>query len=325
MFKRRYRNISLNLGSVNTTVKYDKTDNLLKEPTVVAYDLRQKEFISYGLEAEKLVGRSPASRINIRPFKRNFLKNYDALLYFIKNLLMKFGPLDQIRLMISIPNFPNRRLKELLKEDLLALGVNQVYVDEELHAVAVYLEKYEMLKVSQYLLVDLGARQTSLASFVGDRLRVRLIGSGSDRFNYLIKEEFINNYGAILSNNTAEYLKRNFGTTGKKVTTIKVKAIEVKTGLPIYLNISSQLIDQIYCQLIRNLSQEIKEFIKKLPLVIQNHIMKYGIILNGGGSLLNDLPLFLMKETNLPVLTPINPVDSAVIGGWEELITSKKK
>ena len=328
-FKNNY--ISIDLGSVNTTVKYDETNNFLKEPTVVAYDFRLKKYIAAGTEAEKLVGRFPASRININPFKAGSIYDYEALFYFVKTILEKFGRLDRLKVMISLPYFPEQKIKERLKHDLLGLGVNEVYLDEEIHATAVYLEKRELLKVNHYLLVDIGANKSSLAIFDSNRIKVRLINSGSNTFNQKLKDKLFNDYGLILGDHNAEYIKRRFGSfeyNKKHKGKIKVKGIEYKTGLPIYLNISQKLTEKISRDLLDELSFEIMKFIKKLPENTQKYINKQGLVLSGGGSLLNDFSIALSEKTNLPVLTPPYPLDTVVIGGWDELVqisTTKKK
>ncbi|BDR56204.1 rod shape-determining protein [Xylocopilactobacillus apis] len=323
MFNFGVKYLSVDLGQVNTTIKYDQTDNLVKEPTIVAFDVIKKDYISFGINAEQLVGRFPTSKLIVRPFKNGKIVNYNAMLYFVKSLLMKFGPLDRLNVLISIPNFPNFRTKERFKHELMAMGVRNVTVEDKIITNTVYLRKKEKLSVSHYLLIDIGSNLTSFANFSDQKLKVRLFRQGINSFNQLVKKEFIEKFGVILSNNTVEYLKSNFFMNSSDYDgnrNLKIKGIESKTGLPIYLNISNKIIEQITNKTMDRFSKEIKKFIKILPESIQNHIIRQGIILTGDSSLLNNLSLAVKEKTGLTVLIPPNPADSAAIGGWDKLI-----
>lgn len=245
--------------------------------------------------------------------------NYKALRYFIEKLLLQFGPLGQLNVMILVPNFPNQMVKERLKQELLAIGVGKVFVEDRIQAISFYLQKIDRLDIERYVLLDLVEDKSTFASFTPNKLFIRM----SDVYiNQTIKESFYEKFKMILSNSTVEYLKDNFCSAlpeRQKERKIKVKGIEIKTGLPIYLNISTTFLNEITNKKMDKFICFLKDFIKSLPTCAQDLIKEYGVILMDDGSLFKQLNLALENKMGLPVLSPAKQLDCAVIGGFKKL------
>ena len=335
--------IGIDLGTANTFVLVKGKGIVIREPSVVARNKKTKEILAIGSKAKKMVGKTPFMIETVKPLQDGVIADFEAtvamLRYFFQDLAGGkgfSGKLIRPRVAIGIPSGVTEVEQKAVYDAAISAGARKAYLVEEPMAAAIGLG----LPVDQpqgVLLVDIGGGTTeialiSLGGIVIDRC-LRVAGDEMD-------EALINfiklKYALLLGQATAEEIKIQLGSalppsrlmTKEQAAEFKEKQLvirgrDLENGLPKSIKISAQEVREAISPVIHQIIEQIAEVIEEAPPELMTDILTKGIVLCGGGSLIQGLDKLIAEETKVPVWTAEEP-QTCVVKGCGKLLEDEK-
>lgn len=316
--------IGIDLGTANVIVYVRGKGVVLDEPSVVSIDENTHQVIAVGVEAWRMLGRTPKHIRVIRPLREGVIADYDAteymLKYFIKRVLGStyfFKP----RIMVCIPSGVTSVEKRAVLEAAVQAGARKTVLIEEPLAAALGAG-VDMAEANGAMVVDIGGGTTDVAVLslsgvvVSESLRV-----GGDKFDEAIIRYVRRKKKLLIGELTAEELKIAIGSVrelGKNVTA-DVRGRDVTTGLPKTITMGSREIAQAVANPVGLILDCIKSILEKTPPELTAAICDHGIILTGGGSLLDGMDEFITRETGIPAYLTDEPLYCVALGTGKAL------
>ena len=311
--------IAVDLGTANTLIYVKGEGIVLNEPSVVAIDRETKRVKGVGLEAKRMLGRTPDGIIAVRPMKDGVIADFEhtekMLDHFIKkahNRSLGVRP----RIVISVPSDITQVEKRAVKDSAYRAKASKVYLVEQAMMAALGAG-LPVMEPTGNMVVDIGGGTTdvaviSMAGIVYSR-SVRIAGNKMDED---IVQYIKRKYNLLLGERTAEEIKINIGSAFplEKELTMEVKGRDLVEGIPKTLVISDEEIREALSETITNIIEAVRMALEKTPPELSADIVDKGIVLTGGGSLLKNLDKRLREETGLPVSMADDPLASVVLG-----------
>ena len=313
------RDIGIDLGTTNVLVYVKGKGVVLNEPSVVSIDVNTKRVLAVGQEAKDMLGRTPGKVKIIKPLKDGVIADFEAteemLSRFIKKAIGK-TLLSKPRVLICCPSNITAVEKNAIREIAERIGARRVFIEEEPKVAAVGAG-IDISKPSGSMIIDIGGGTTdiavlSLGSIVtSDSIKIAGNTFDEDIINY-IKEK----YKVIIGEKTAEDIKISIGTVLKetKKQTLEVTGRSTTTGLPETITVTSSDITESLKENIKKIVTSVKSVLEKTPPELAADISDKGIILTGGGALINGLIDKLRKELKVPVFISDNPLTNVAEG-----------
>lgn len=313
------KDIGIDLGTANTLIYLKGKGIALREPSVVAIEANTKKVLAVGEEAKKMVGRTPGNIVAIRPLKDGVIADFDITQSMLRHFLEKVLPKRAIakpRVVICVPAGVTNVERRAVEEAAYQAGAIEVYIVEEPMAAAIGAG-LPVGEPTGSMIVDIGGGTTdvaiiSLEGIVTSR-SLRVGGDEMDEaiINYIKKE-----YNLMIGERTAEEIKIQIGSAYPKDVeeTMEVRGRDLVTGLPKTLKISSNEIMKALQEPVYAIIEAIKYTLEKTPPELAADIMDKGIMLTGGGALLNGLDKLVRQETGMPVQVAENPLDCVALG-----------
>lgn len=320
--------IGIDLGTSSTLVALKGQGVIINEPSVVAVNQNTKQVLAVGAEAKRMIGRTPANIVAIKPLDDGVISDFDSteamIRFFIQKvyeLYPKFPHLPRPRVIIGIPSSITEVEGRAVIDAALSAGARKVYILEEPMAAAVGA-RLPIDDASGSMIVDIGAGTTdiaviSLGGIVVDNT-IRIAGNEFD-------EEILNyarhKYNILIGQKMAEDIKIAIGSAVplKKETSIDAKGRDLVTGLPRVVSMSSVEVREAMTKVLEKLSDAIKEAIEQSPPEILADLLDRGITLAGGGALIQGIDKFMEERLNTPVIIAEDPL-TAVVRGTEILL-----
>lgn len=320
--------IGIDLGTANTLILVKGKGILIREPTVITLHKKTKQTLAVGNEAKRMLGKTPASIVAVRPLKNGVISDFEAteslLRYFIDKVHQSSSLLPKIprpRVVIGIPSGVTEVERRAVHNAVLRAGAREVYLIEEPMAAAIGAG-LPIQEASGNMIVDVGGGTTEIAVIslggvvVNNSIRVAGDEMDQDIINYARSR-----YNLLLGERTAEEIKIGIGSAfplneEKKAA---MRGRDLATGLPASVNVSSAEIREAISGTIRLIIEAIKDTIEQTPPELVSDIMDKGIFLAGGGSLLPGLDEVTARETKLPVTVTEDSL-TCVVRGTGKLI-----
>ena len=314
--------LAIDLGTATTLVYVKGQGIVSNEPSVVA--IRRdpqggKKILAVGNEAKKMLGRTPANIVAIRPIKDGVIADFEVteamLSYFIKSV-HKRKSFVRPRVIVSVPSGITPVEKRAVRESAELAGAREIYLIEEPMAAAIGAG----LPVSEpvgNMIVDIGGGTTEVAvislSGIVYSQSVRVAG---DKMDEAIVQYVKRKYNLLIGERTAELIKITIGTAypEKEIKTVDIKGRDLVTGIPKTLEISSEEVMQAIAEPVNSIVNAVKTALERTPPELASDIVDRGIVLAGGGALLRNLDKLLREETGLPVIVAENPLTAVVLG-----------
>lgn len=313
------KNMGIDLGTANTLVHIDGKDVVIREPSVVAIHTKTSEVLSVGEEAKNMIGRTPGNIIAIRPLKDGVIADFDItqnmLKYFIKKA-NKGGSLFKPRVVVCVPSGVTEVEKKAVEDAAVQGGAKEAYLIEEPMAAAIGAG-LPVHEATGSMIVDIGGGTTEVAVIsLGGIVTSRSIRVGGDELDESIVNYIKKNYKLMIGERTAESIKVNIGTACKDAEkkTMEIRGRDLISGLPKTITMSSDEIYKAMNEPIFNIVDSIKATLEKTPPELSADVIERGIILTGGGALLNGLDRLITQETGMNVQVAENPLDCVAIG-----------
>ncbi|WP_208590752.1 rod shape-determining protein [Gracilibacillus suaedae] len=313
------RDIGIDLGTANVLIHVKGKGIVLDEPSVVAMDRNTGKVLEVGEEARRMVGRTPGNIEAIRPLKDGVIADFDVtesmLRYFINKINVK-GFLSKPRMLICCPTNITKVEQKAIKEAAEKSGGKKVYLEEE-PKVAAIGAGMDIFQPSGNMVVDIGGGTTDIAVLsMGDIVTAQSIKMAGDKFDGEILQYVKRKYKLLIGERTAEDIKVNVATVfpGARNEEIDIRGRDMVTGLPRTITIRSEEVEEALRESISLIVQSAKTVLEKTPPELSADIIDRGVILTGGGALLNGLDQLLAEELKVPVLLAEEPMNCVAKG-----------
>lgn len=319
LFSRWASDLAIDLGTANTVVYVKGRGIVINEPSVIAINKKTGAVLAVGIEAKRMLGRNPVSLEIVRPLKdgkiSNAKKTEEMLKHFIR-LAHSKRMLIQPRIIISVPTGITDAERQIVESAGRTAGAREVYLVEEPLAAAVGAG-LPINEAGGSMIVDIGGGTTEVGLISLSETVASYSGIvGGDKMNEAIMQYIKSNKNLQIGENRAEQIKIELGTAVKteKIKEAQIKGYDTVTRLPTTITINS---DEILDALKKTVNEIIESIIKVLdeaPPELAGDIAERGIVITGGGSLLNGLDKVIRERTGVPVSTADEPLLSVVRG-----------
>ena len=311
--------MGIDLGTANTLVYVKGQGIVLSEPSVVAIDRETRRVLAIGAEAKRMLGRTPASIIAVRPLKNGVIADFEVTQEMIKYFIRKVHNRRSLlhpRVVIGIPSGITEVERRAVHESALQAGARRVHLIEEPMAAAIGAD----LPISEphgNFIVDIGGGTTETAIIsLGGLVVSKSLDIAGDEMDEAVMMHFRRKYNLLIGETTAEDVKIQIGSVFplKEEKTMEVKGRDQATGLPKTVLITSEEVRQALMEPVQLILDVIKNTLEETPAELAADLVDRGIMLAGGGSLLRGLPDLIHQETELPVHRAADPLSCVALG-----------
>lgn len=322
------KDIGIDLGTANTLIFMRGKGIIMREPSVVAVDVRTDTVRYVGREAKDVIGRTPGSIVAVRPLKDGVIADFDItasmLQIFIKKAV-KSTFFSKPQIIICIPSGVTDVERRAVREAAFKAGAKQVTIIEEPMAAAIGAD-LPVAEATGSMVVDIGGGTTevaviSLGGIVASR-SVRVAGDELDAsiINYIKKK-----YNLLIGERTAENIKLEIGSAYpyEDEHSYEIKGRNLVDGLPKNIYVTPEEIRQAIADPISSILDAIRVTLECTPPELSADIIDHGITLTGGGALLRGLDALITQETGMPVHIAENPLDCVADGTGKVLENMK--
>ena len=313
------RDMGIDLGTANTLVFVKGKGIVLREPSVVAINNTTKKPLAVGSEAKLMIGRTPGNIVAIRPLRDGVIADFDVAHTMIKSLIEKGvskSTFKSPRIIVCYPSGVTEVEKRAIEEATQLAGARDVVLMEEPMAAAIGAG----LPVSEptgSMIVDIGGGTTEVAVIsLGGIVTSKSLRVAGDELDQSIIAYVKREYNLMIGERTAEQVKMEIGSAFKveDEQTMEIKGRDLLTGLPKTVDVSESQIREALREPIYSIIEAIKTTLEKTPPELAADISDKGIILTGGGALINGLIDKLRKELKVPVFISDNPLTNVAEG-----------
>jgi len=313
------KDIGIDLGTANVLIYIKGQGIVLNEPSVVAIDSETKRPLAVGTEAREMLGRTPGKVLAIKPMKDGVIADFETtevmLNYFIKKVNGK-SFFQRPRILICCPSNITQVERNAIKEAAERTGAKKVFLEVE-PKVAAIGAGMDISKPSGNMVIDIGGGTTDIAIMslggIVESASIRVAGNAFDNdiIKY-IKEK----YKLLVGERTAEDIKISIGTVfpGGRNEKMEVRGRDLVTGLPHTITLKSEEIEEALRESVYTIIHAAKAILEQTPPELSADIIDKGIVLTGGGSLVDGFNQLLASELKVPVFTAESPLTCVAEG-----------
>ena len=317
------RELAVDLGTANSLVFVRGEGIVVFEPSVVAFDDRTGDVHAVGADARRMIGRTPASIRAIRPLRHGVIADFDVteamLRYFIRKASGRRIPLAHV--VLCVPSGITTVERAAVEEATLGAGARRVYLIEEPMAAAIGAG-LPVAEAQGSMVVDIGGGTTEVAVIsLGGIVVSQSLRVGGDEMDEAIISHIKTEYKLLVGQQTAEEIKLEVGSAYdlRDEVQAEVRGRDMLTGLPKTIILSSEEVRRALDGPVGQIIEAIKSTLDKTPPELAADIMDRGIVLAGGGALLNGLDERLRHETQMPVHLAESPLTCVAVGSGRSL------
>ncbi|WP_018150666.1 rod shape-determining protein [Leeia oryzae] len=322
--------LAIDLGTANTLIWVTGKGIVLDEPSVVAIQQEggsggKKTILAVGLEAKKMLGRTPGSIRAIRPMKDGVIADFTVTEQMLKQFIKKVNPSRLFsrspRIVICVPCGSTQVERRAIKESALNAGASKVELIEEPMAAAIGAG-LPVEEPTGSMVVDIGGGTTEVGVIsLGGIVYSSSVRVGGDKFDEAIINYIRRNYGMLIGETTAEEIKKRIGSAfpGAEVREMEVKGRNLAEGIPRSFTITSNEILEALTEPLNQIVSAVKSALEQTPPELGADIAEKGMVLTGGGALLRELDRLLIEETGLPVIVAEDPLTCVARGSGRAL------
>ena len=316
------KDIGIDLGTANTLVYMRGKGIIIREPSVVAVDVKMDRVRYVGQEAKDVIGRTPGSIVAVRPLKDGVIADFDMTTSMLQEFIRKalkgraFAG-SRVRVIICIPSGVTAVERRAVKEATQNAGAKRVSIIEEPMAAAIGAG-LPVADPTGSMIVDIGGGTSEVAVIsLGGIVTSRSVRVAGDEFDSSIINYIKKKYNLLIGERTAENIKIAIGSAypyADNEPSMDIKGRNLLNGLPENITVTSEEIREALSEPLSHVIEAIKVTLEKTPPELAADIIDQGIMLAGGGALLKGLDLLIHAETGMPVKVVERPLDCVADG-----------
>lgn len=315
------QDIAIDLGTATTLVYVRGRGIVIFEPSVVAVNQKTGKILAIGQEAKKMVGRTPAHIVATRPLVKGVISDFEVteqmLKYFIEKVQRrKFLLTPRPRVIIGVPCNVTEVEKKSVRDAALNAGSREVYLIEQPMAAAIGA-RLPVQEAGGNLIVDIGGGTAQVVVIsLGGIVLAKSLRIAGDKLNEDIVNFAQEEYKLLIGERTAEEIKIGIGSACpmKERKQLPMRGRNLITGLPEEILVSDEDIRRALEKSVRQIVNNIKNAVEETPPELLSDVMRNGIFLTGGGSLLHGFDALVAKETKIPTHIIEDPVTAVARG-----------
>lgn len=318
--------IGIDLGTANILVYSKNKGIILNEPSVVAVDTTTKAVLAIGTDAKSMIGKTPGKIVAVRPMKDGVIADYDMTTDLLKHIMKKAGKkigmtFRKPNVVVCTPSGSTAVERRAISDAVKNCGAKNVHLIEEPVASAIGADLPVDEPVAN-VVVDIGGGTTEVAiiSF-GGVVSCHSIRIGGDQLDEDIASFVRKKYNLLIGERTAEQVKMEIGFAliEHVPETMEIRGRDLVTGLPKTIRLQSNEIQHAMRESLLHILEAIRATLEDCPPELSGDIVDRGVVLTGGGSLLNGMKEWLTDEIVVPVHLAANPLESVAIGTGRSL------
>lgn len=314
------RDIGIDLGTANTLVLVRGKGIVINEPSVVAMNPKTKKILAVGAEAKRMVGRTPANIVAVRPLKDGVISDFDVteqmLRYFIEKVHEQYAIIPRPRVVIGIPSGVTGVERRAVHDAAVNAGAREAWLIEEPMAAAIGAG-LPITEPAGSMIVDIGGGTTEVAVIsLGGIVASRTIRIAGDEMDQDIVLYMRQRHNLLIGERMAEEVKIAAGSAyhSGQDQVVVVRGRDLVSGLPAEVEVTSDEIREAISMSVNAIVEAVTDTIEDTPPELVADLMTHGMTLAGGGSLLPGLPELLAEKTKMRVRLAEDPLGCVVRG-----------
>lgn len=330
MFSFSAKDMGVDLGTANTLIYIKEKGVVLNEASVIAYDKRNAEVIATGTKAKAMFGKAPANIVVVRPLQDGVISDFDMaaemLQRFIKRVLSDKKPTG-MRVVVGVPSGVTEVEKRAVNEVVRQMGVKEVFILDEPTAAAIGAG-LDIDSSDACMVTDIGGGTSDIAilSLGGIVVSTSLRYAG-DKFNDAIVHYIRKKKGVLIGDKTAEELKIQVGSAmididqeGKEIIrSVDARGRDLISGLPKTFPVTNKDIEAALHESMDMIVDAIKSTVEKAPPEVAADIAERGMVLTGGGGMIENLDKLIQQRTGMIVKLAEQPYEAVALGTGQSL------
>jgi rod shape-determining protein MreB and related proteins len=315
--------MAIDLGTANTLVYVGGRGIVVSEPSVVASDVETGQVHAVGVDAERMIGRTPATIAATRPLRHGVIADFEVteqmLRYFIRKTIDR--RMAHPRLIVCAPSGVTEVEKRAVEEASLAAGARRVHLIEEPIAAAIGAGVAIEEPVGR-MVVDVGGGTSEMAVIsLGGIVVSRSVRVGGYEMDEAIGHYLRAVHQLAVGSQTAERIKLAIGSAIPQPVeeTMEVRGRHLLTGLPTAVRLSAAEVRSAIAPPLNEILQAIRDTLEETPPELASDIARDGILLAGGGTLVSGFAELVANETGMPVHSAESPLTCVAYGSGQAL------
>jgi rod shape-determining protein MreB len=311
--------MGIDLGTASVLVYLKGKGIVLNEPSVVAIEQYTRKVLTVGENAQQMLGRTPGNIIALRPLKEGVIADFDLTEVMLKHFIFKVGKRRRLlrpRVIVCIPAGTTSVEKKAVIEAVTRTGAREAYLIEEPRAAALGAGM-EIFEPSGSMIVDIGGGTTDIAVLsLGETVISCSVRVGGDKFDEAIIRYLKKEQNLLIGERSAEILKIKVGSAfpDDSPRTMEVRGRDLVNGLPRSLEVSTEQIREAISEPLWVIIQGVRQVLERTPPELAGDIIEKGIILTGGGAMLDGIYKLITEQTSVPVYLAEDPIGCVAKG-----------
>jgi len=312
--------IAVDLGTSNTLIYVRGEGIVLNEPSVVAVEKGSGKVKGIGLEAKRMLGRTPDGIIAVRPLKDGVIADFDVtekmLRYFLSSIINKHVFRVKPKVVVCVPSGITEVEKRAVRDSAQSAGAKEVYMVAEPMAAAIGVG-LPVETPTGNMVIDIGGGTTEIAVIaLSGIVSDTSIRTGGDELDQAIVQFMRKNYNLLIGEPTAEAIKIQVGSAAPTTDEheMEAKGRDLVSGIPKVVRVHSSEIREAIQEPIQQIVDAVRRALEITPPELASDIVDRGIVMAGGGSLIRGLDILLSQETSLPIRVDEDPLTCVVRG-----------
>jgi len=312
--------IAVDLGTSNTLIYVRGEGIVLNEPSVVAVEQGTSRIKGIGLEAKRMLGRTPDGILAVRPLKDGVIADFDVtermLRYFLESIIQKHVFKVKPKVIVCVPSGITEVEKRAVRDSAHSAGAKEVYMVAEPMAAAIGVG-LPVETPTGNMVIDVGGGTTEIAVIaLSGIVSDTSIRTGGDELDQAIVQFMRKNYNLLIGEPTAELIKIQIGTAApvNEDKEMEAKGRDLVSGIPKVVRVHSSEIREAIQEPVQQIVDAVRRALEITPPELASDIVDRGIVMAGGGSLIGGLDVVLSQETSLPIRVDEDPLTCVVRG-----------
>ena len=317
--------LAIDLGTANTVIYVRNQGVVLDQPSVVAVKSGTNDVLAAGFKAKEMLGKTPESIVACRPMRDGVIANFELtesmLRYFIREVHNNRKTLVRPRMIIGVPSGITQVERRAVEDSARQAGAREVYTVMEPMAAAIGAG-LPVAEPTGNMIVDIGGGTTEVAIIsLKDVVYCKSVRVGGDDMDQAIVQYVKRKYNLLIGERTAEVIKINIGTSilGEESKSMEIKGRDLVSGIPKTILFSEAEVFEALAEPTSVIIDAVRSALENAPPELSSDLVDRGIIMAGGGCLLNNLDILISKVTGLPVKRSDNALLSVVLGAGKVL------